>query len=77
MAAGASACWLKSLANKEKMSEDNCADLEVEAAWAAEIERRVEEIQSGEETGIPAAQGMKEARRALHEARRVSSPRRK
>jgi hypothetical protein len=38
-----------------------------EAAWAAEIKRRVEDIQSGADKGVPAAQVMQEARRALHE----------
>ena len=47
------------------------------AAWDAEIKRRVKEIESGAEEGIPAAQVMKEARRALNETRRLSSARRK
>ena len=42
-----------------------------------EIERRVKEIDTGEEKGIPAERVMKEARRALNEARRVPSARRK
>jgi Putative addiction module component len=45
--------------------------------WDEEIERRAGEIESGVEKGIPAAQVMKEARRALDEARRLSSARRK
>jgi hypothetical protein len=49
------------------MSMEDYTDPEVEAAWSAEIERRVEEIQSGVDTGIPAAHVMKEGRRALHE----------
>jgi putative addiction module component (TIGR02574 family) len=48
---------------------------ELEAAWDDEIERRVKEIESGAEQGIPAGQVMKEARRALNETRRLSSTR--
>ena len=59
------------LAERMIESVDDYADPEVEAAWSSEIERRVEEIQSGSERGIPAAQVMKDARRALHEARLV------
>jgi putative addiction module component (TIGR02574 family) len=65
------------LAERILESVDDYADLQLEAAWNAEIGRRVEEIHSGAEPGIPAAQVMKEARRALHEARRLSSARRK
>jgi hypothetical protein len=50
-------------------------DPQVEAAWTAEIERRVKEIQSGAAKGIHAEQVMKEARRALNETRRLSSAR--
>ncbi len=50
---------------------------EVEAAWASEIGRRVKEIESGKAKGIPATQVMTKARRALHEARQISSARRK
>lgn len=46
-------------------------------AWDDEIERRVKEIESGAEEGIPAAKVMKDARRALNETRRLSSARRK
>ena len=65
------------LAERIMESVDDYADPEVEAAWAAEIERRVDEIQSGADPGIPAAQVMKEARRALHETHRLPSARRK
>jgi putative addiction module component (TIGR02574 family) len=50
---------------------------ELEAAWDDETERRVKEIQSGAEKGIPAEDVMKEARRALNETRRLPSARRK
>jgi putative addiction module component (TIGR02574 family) len=65
------------LAEKIIESVDDYTDPQVEAAWDAEIERRVEEIQSGAEKGIPARQVMKDARRALNETRRLSSARRK
>ena len=58
-------------------SIDHYADPELEAAWDDEIERRVKDIQSGTEKGIPAKDVMREARRALNEARRLPSARRK
>ena len=63
----------------EKIIEsiDDYADPNLEAAWDHEIERRVKGIESGAEEGIPAAQVMKDARRALNEARRLPSARRK
>jgi len=65
------------LAERIIESIDDYATPELEAAWNEEIERRVEEIQSGEEKGIPAEDVMKEARLALNETRRLSSARRK
>lgn len=65
------------LAERIIESIDDYADPELEAAWDGEIERRVEEIQSGAEKGIPAAQVMNKARRALNEIRRLPSARRK
>jgi putative addiction module component (TIGR02574 family) len=65
------------LAERILESIDDYADPELEAAWDDEIERRVKEIQSGAEKGIPAGEVMKEARRALNETRRLPSPRRK
>jgi len=53
------------------------ADARLEAGWEDEIERRVKGIKSGAEKGIPAAQVMSEARRALNETRRLPSARRK
>lgn len=53
------------------------ADPKLETAWEDEIGRRVKDIQSGAEKGIPAAEVMKEARRALNEIRRLPSARRK
>ncbi|MGA2748169.1 MAG: addiction module protein [Verrucomicrobiota bacterium] len=65
------------LAEKIIESIDDYADPDLEAAWDEEIERRVREIESGAQEGIPAAQVMKDARRALNETRRLSSARRK
>jgi putative addiction module component (TIGR02574 family) len=65
------------LAEKIIESIDDYSDPDLEAAWGDEVERRVKEIESGAEKGIPANQVMKEARRALNETRRVSSARRK
>ena len=53
------------------------ADAYVKEDWDNEIERRVREIESGREKGIPAEQVSKEARLVLNETRRVSSARRK
>jgi putative addiction module component (TIGR02574 family) len=40
-------------------------DLEVEEAWAVEVERRVEEIESGRAKLIPAAEAIARARAAI------------
>jgi len=53
------------LAERIIESIDDYAHPELESAWDEEIERRVEEIRSGAEKGIPAEDVMKEARRAL------------
>ena len=58
-------------------SVDDFTSKEVESAWSEEIGRRVKEIESGTTKGIPAAQAMAKARRALNEARQISSARRK
>jgi len=65
------------LAERIIESIDDYADPRLEAEWNDEIERRTEEIESGTEKGISAAQVMREARRALDETRRLSSARRK
>ena len=65
------------LAEKIMESIDDYATPELEAAWDDEIERRVKDIQSGAEKGIPAEDVMKEARRALNAPRRLPSTRRK
>ena len=53
------------LAEKIIESIDDYVAPELEAAWDEEIARRVKEIQSGAEKGIPAGDVMKAARRAL------------
>ena len=65
------------LAERIIESIDDYAAPELEATWDDEIERRVGEIESGAEKGIPAQEVMKEARRALGETRRLPSARRK
>ena len=65
------------LAERIIESVDNYADPKLEALWDDEIERRVKEIKSGNEAGVPADQVMIEARRVLNETRRLSSARRK
>ena len=63
------------LAERIIESIDDYADGQLEAAWTAEIARRVKEIGSVAEKGIAAEQVMKDARRALNETRRLSSAR--
>jgi putative addiction module component (TIGR02574 family) len=65
------------LAERLIQSIEDYADPKLKAEWDDEIERRVMEIKSGREPGIPAGEVMKNARRALNETRRVSSARRK
>jgi putative addiction module component (TIGR02574 family) len=58
-------------------SVDDFTSPEIEAAWSEEIGRRVNDVESGKARGIPASQVMTKARRALNEARQISSTRRK
>ena len=60
------------LAEKLMASVEDFASPEIEAAWNAEIESRVTEIREGRAAGIPAEEVMREARKKLHEARRLS-----
>ena len=41
------------------------AQAEVEEAWAAEVERRLAEVESGRATLVPAEQAIRRARQAL------------
>jgi putative addiction module component (TIGR02574 family) len=60
------------LAEKLMASVEDFATPEIEATWNTEIESRVKEIRAGRAEGIPAEDVMKEARKKLHEARRLS-----
>jgi putative addiction module component (TIGR02574 family) len=60
------------LAEKLMASVEDFAAPEIEAAWNTEIASRVAEIREGRADGMPAEQVMKEARKRLHEARRLS-----
>ncbi len=65
------------LAEKLLASVEDFVSPEVELAWNAEIETRVKEICEGRAEGIPMEKVMAEARRQLHEARRLSPARRR
>jgi putative addiction module component (TIGR02574 family) len=65
------------LAERISESVDDYANPKLEGLWDDETERRVKEIKSGVEKGIPARQVMAEARRALRESRRLLPVRRK
>lgn len=65
------------LAERIIESIEDYADPELQAEWEDEIGQRVKDIKSGVEKGVPAEKVMREARRALHETRRLSSARRK
>ena len=65
------------MAEKILESVDDFTSSEIETAWDREIERRVSDLESGKVKGIPATQAMDKARRALNEARKISSVRRK
>jgi putative addiction module component (TIGR02574 family) len=56
-------------------SVDGFATPEIEAAWLKEVERRVEEIEMGQATLIPAEEVHRKVRAMVHEARRLSSSR--
>jgi putative addiction module component (TIGR02574 family) len=49
-----------------RLTEDlHTSDPEIEAAWKTEIDRRIEEIQSGKIKGIPAEESLARARKIL------------
>jgi len=60
------------LAERLMASVEGFATPEIEAAWNSEIASRVAEIREGRAEGIPAEEVMKQARKKLHEARRLS-----
>ena len=61
------------LAEKLVASVEDFTTPEIEKAWNVEVAARVQEIRKGRAEGIPAKEVMKEARKKLHEARRLSS----
>ena len=66
-----------SLAERLLESVDGFATEEIDRAWRTEIARRVGEVESGKESGIPSHDVFTEARQKLNEARQVSSARAK
>lgn len=60
-------------AGKIMASVEDFATPEIETAWNEEIATRVAEIREGRAEEVPAEKVIKEARKKLHEARRVSS----
>ncbi len=66
-----------SLAERLLESVDGFATGDIDRAWRAEIARRVEEVESGRETGVSSREVFAEARKKLNEARKVSSSRKK
>lgn len=49
-----------------RLTEDlHTGNTEIEAAWKTEIDRRLEEIQSGKVQGVPAEEVFEKARRIL------------
>jgi len=49
-----------------RLTEDlHASDPEIEAAWKTEIDRRIEEIQSGKVKGIPAEKVLARIRKTL------------
>ena len=65
------------LAEKLMASVEDFATPEIEAAWNTEIASRITEIRTGRAKGIPAEEVMKQARKKLHAARRLSPARRR
>jgi putative addiction module component (TIGR02574 family) len=64
-----------SLAERLLESIDGFASDDVERAWRTEIARRVGEVESGKDSGVPSRDVFAEARQQLNEARQVSSAR--
>lgn len=58
-------------------SMNDYTDPEIETAWTQEIGRRMTDIETGKAGGIPAAEVMTKARRALNKTRHLSPARRK
>lgn len=65
------------LVEKLLESVDSFTSPMIARAWDGEIKQRLEDIRSGRAEAIPAEQVMQKARKAVREARRLSSSRRK
>ena len=66
-----------SLAERLLESVEDFATEDIDRAWRTEMARRVGEVESGKESGIPSRDVFAEAREKLNEARQVSSARAK
>ena len=66
-----------SLAERLLASVEDFATEDLDRAWRTEVARRVGEVESGKESGIPSRDVFAEARRKLNETRQVSSARAK
>jgi putative addiction module component (TIGR02574 family) len=66
-----------SLAERLLESVDGFATKEIDRAWRSEIVRRVNDVESGKETGISSRDAFAEARKKLNEVRKVSPARAK
>lgn len=65
------------LAERLLESVEDFVSNDIDRAWRTEVARRVEEVESGKEVGVPSNQVFSEARKKLNEARQVSSRRSK
>ena len=66
-----------SLAERLLESVDGFASEDVDRGWRDETARRVGEVESGKESGLPSRDVFAEAREKLQEARQASSARAK
>jgi putative addiction module component (TIGR02574 family) len=62
-------CWpseeIEKLFDRLLVSNYRLPNPEVDAAWAAEIKRRIDDIESGREVGIPGEEVMARARKIV------------
>ena len=58
-----------SLDDLDEEAEDDATQEEIDQAWAAEIQRRVDDVLAGRSQGRPAAEAIAEVRARLHAAR--------
>lgn len=64
------------LAERLVASVEEFATPALAAAWETELEQRLADVRSGRADALPAEEVMAQARRRLHEVRRVSPARR-